>query len=168
MADATDPTGELVATSVSARVSFDVSVHIRKGCPLTYSVDETATTLYIGEIQTSAFIAFADQALLTLADVTTRAVTALLSARTPSHDTDSRPVADPPDAMSPHPPVWINPGITVADGCPISFVLYSDCLAIVVQDTDTLILTFWPAVFLEFARLVSEAAGDMLNTRKGS
>lgn len=151
---------------VRALVSFDMIVHVGDTCPQAYYVDETATTFYFGEIGTSATAVFADPALLMLAKVTRRAVGVVLSARVAPRRAQSRPTADPPEPMSPHPAVWIDAGVTVADGCPIWFDIHGDVVDIVVLDTTTLSLAFRHRGLLEFAGLVSDAARTMRDTRK--
>lgn len=149
---------------MSALVSFDVTVHVGDTCPLRYYVDETTTTLYFGETCTSATVVLANPALLALAEVTRHAVGAVLSVGDTPHRAESRTAADSPDAMSPHPAVWIDAGVTIADGCPISFEVHGTVVHIVVLDTTTLCLTFWHRTLLEFARLVGEAARIVRHT----
>ena len=124
-------------------------VHVGNTCPLDYCVDETATTLYFGEIGTSATLLFADQALLTLAAVTREAVDVALSTRDVPELVDSRPTADPPDYQSPHPAIWTDTGATVANRCPIHFEVDGFVTRIVLLDTTTLCLTFWRQGLLE-------------------
>jgi len=175
MADTPRPVRGLVATPMPALVSFDVDVHVGDTCPLTYYVDDKSTTVYVGEIGTTAIVMFADQALLTLATVTTDAATALLSARAAPGPTTSEPAAgaDRPDTGTPDPEVWINAHMTVHDDCPISFQLHHDSAYIVLNNllgslvgTAALCLRFSYRGLLEFARVVSEATGAMLDARR--
>jgi hypothetical protein len=155
-----------MTTVQSGLVTFDVTLHVGDACPLDYCVDQTGTTLYVGEIGTSATIMLADPALLTLARVTRDAVHAALSALDVVDRPDATPTEYPPDLVSGHPDLWTDTIVTVAESCPISFILDGEIASILLPDDTTLRLTFHRRGLLEFAQLANDAAAAMLHRRQ--
>jgi hypothetical protein len=148
-------------------VSFDVDVYIRHTCPLDCHVSEFDTTIEINESGTVIVLNVADGPLLEMADVATKAVTAMLSDRDVSHtNADARPVADPEGLNAPYPPVRTDTTVNIDGPCPMSFTADKDGGTIRVLNSATLGLFFDDQSLLEFARLVNQAARAVADRRK--
>lgn len=158
--------GSSVTDECATVVSVSATVHVSDACPLDCHVDDVGTTFYFGDVGTSAIVVFADPALLTLAQVTTDAVNALMSEPIRRRAADEHAMARPVDTVATCPQMWTETAVTVAGHCPISFVVDGDIVEIVVLDAETLCLTFRPSTLLAFARLVNNTVVALPHARR--